>query len=74
MTVVLAKHFHDAASMCNVVINGNDLFHEGTILDIEDVGEAIRVRLVGAHEAEIGLLFVASEDIAQHFAKHTRGL
>ncbi len=52
-----------------MIIDGDGGFHRTTILDGKDISQAIRVRLVGAEEAEILLLSVACEDVAHHFAK-----
>jgi hypothetical protein len=36
-----------------MIVNGDDLAHRATILDGEDIAEAVRVCLVGAEEPEV---------------------
>ena len=55
MAEVLAEHLHDAAVRREVIVDVERSSDEAAILDLEDVAETVRVRLVGTEEAEVGL-------------------
>ena len=69
---MLAQHFHHAPVRRNVIVVALDPAHQASVLDLEHVAEAIRVGLVGTEQAEVLLLRVAREDIAQHLAERAR--
>ena len=56
LAVVLAEHLHHAAIGRHMVVDGDGRADEAAVLDLEDVAQAVGVGLVGAEEAEVGLL------------------
>src|SRR5690242_9281417 len=71
---MLAQHLHYTAIGREVIIDGNDLLLERTVLGLKHISQAVRVGLVGTEEAEILLARVALKDVPQEPAKLARVL
>src|SRR5918996_1393368 len=65
--VEVNRMFSDGIGARHMIVNGDDLAHRATILDGEDIAEAVRVGLVGAEEPEV--LVPLLEDVADHLAQ-----
>ena len=55
LAVVLAEHLHHPAVGRHVVVDVEGRADEAAVLDLEDVAQAVRVGLVRAEQAEVGL-------------------
>src|SRR4051812_1109242 len=66
---MLAKHLHDAAIRRHAIVDLQPTTNDASILDLEDRGHAVRVRLVGTKQSEIFRVGVSREDVSRHLAK-----
>ena len=74
MTKVLAQDLHHTPIGREVIVNRDDFFYPGAILDIEEIAKTIRIGLIRTEETEITLLGVFRKYISQHLAHLTSRL
>ena len=74
LAAVLAQHLHHPAVGRDVVVGRKDGADEAAVLGLEDVAEAVRVRLVRAEEPEVRPPCGPAEDVPQKLAQWARGL
>ena len=71
---MLAQHLHHPSVRRDVIVDGDDGFDRATILDGEDVPQPVRVRLIGAEEAEPLGLILPLKEITHHLPELPGGL
>src|SRR5438270_565204 len=69
MTKVLAQDLHHTPVGREVIVNRDDFFYPGAILDIEEISKTIRIGLIRTEETEITLLGVFCKHISHHLAQ-----
>ena len=74
MTKVLAQDLHHTPIGREVIVNRDDFFYPGAILDIEEISKTIRIGLIRTEETEITLLGVFCKHISHHLAQLTSRL
>jgi hypothetical protein len=57
-----------------MLVIGFDRTHPGAVRRLEDIVEAVRCRLVGAHQAKVPLAVAEPHHVAQEGAHHAGGL